>query len=172
MIAHSSWSSAFFLNLLTPSAFRSSSTQSSHLNFHLPGFLLPPGLPWNTLFTVLSPSILTTWPANSNWRTFISVTTSALLCWTFNSLFLQIFHSFVSVFRHYPFLKIFLSHSLSSSSICSDIFYPSHPYMTIVLIIDLYIFSLVPSDISHETSANPYENTECSQFYPRDTEYV
>jgi hypothetical protein len=45
IIAHSSWSSAIFLHFLTPSVFRSSSTQSSHLNLDLPGFLLPPGFP-------------------------------------------------------------------------------------------------------------------------------
>jgi hypothetical protein len=38
MTAHSSRFSAFFLHLLTPNVFRSSSTQSSHLNLGLPGF--------------------------------------------------------------------------------------------------------------------------------------
>jgi hypothetical protein len=45
IIAHSSLSFSLFLHLLTPNAYRSSSTQSSHLNFGLPGFLLTPGLP-------------------------------------------------------------------------------------------------------------------------------
>jgi hypothetical protein len=37
MIAHSSQSYALVLHLLTPNVFRSSSTQSSHLNLGLPG---------------------------------------------------------------------------------------------------------------------------------------
>jgi hypothetical protein len=79
MIAHSSRPSALFLHLLTPNVFRSSSTQSNHLNLGLPGFLHSPGFPGNTLFTILSSSILTTWPAHSNCLTFMDVTISALL---------------------------------------------------------------------------------------------
>jgi hypothetical protein len=105
MIAHSSRSSALFLDLLTPNVFRSSSTQSSHLNLGLPGFLLPTGFPRNTFFTNLSSSILITWPAHASRLTLMDVTISALLYWSCNSLFLRILYSFVSLFGPYTFRK-------------------------------------------------------------------
>jgi hypothetical protein len=44
----------------------------------------------------------------------------------------------VPLFRPYTFLKTFLCHILSISSICSDIVHPSQPYTTTGLITLVY----------------------------------
>jgi hypothetical protein len=72
----------------------------------------------------------------------MDVTISALLYWSSNSMFVRILHPFVSLFELYTFLKIFLSHTLRASSICSNIVHPSQPYVTISMITVLYIFRL------------------------------
>jgi hypothetical protein len=65
-------------------------------------------------------------------------------------LFARILLPFVSLFGPYTVLKVFLCHTLRASSTYSDIVQPSQPYMTIGLIIVLYIFSLVLFDISRD----------------------
>jgi hypothetical protein len=80
----------------------------------------------------------------------MDVTVSALLYSSCNSLFVQILHPFVLLFGPYTLLKIFPSHTLRAYSICPDIVHPSQPYMTIGVIIVLYIFSLVLFDISRD----------------------
>ena len=59
MIAHTDLVLCFFLHLLTPIDFKSSSAQSYHLNFGLPAFLLTPGFPRNAFFKVLTLDIFT-----------------------------------------------------------------------------------------------------------------
>jgi len=66
---------ALVFNFSTPT-FKSNSTSFIHLYLGLPLFLLPPVLSSINLFTVLSPTFLTTFPSHSNVHTLITVTIS------------------------------------------------------------------------------------------------
>ena len=71
--AHSVPSKALVLHLFTPIFLKSNLTSSIYLN-RSPFFLPPPGWPLSNFFTVLSPSILTTYPRHSNLHTLTTVT--------------------------------------------------------------------------------------------------
>jgi hypothetical protein len=60
-------------------------------------------------------------------------------------LFVRILCPFVSPFGPYTLLKIFLSHTLRASSICSDIVHPSQPYMILPDYMAKYTWKHSPS---------------------------